>query len=140
MNQETDVNYKIVLTQYKNDVGAIPENVKRYINRHDIEIIQSDVDIKQHKKYFYVMQKYKDYPLITVDDDMIYPKYFIESLYTTHMKNYNKVICVRYTEVKRDESFQVVPPYTYWAYGDGDKESYKGDIFGVGSGGILYPA
>ena len=62
---------KIVLTLYKKDSFFLTEYLKDLIATNRIELIITDTDIKSHKKYFYVMKKYRDYAIITIDDDII---------------------------------------------------------------------
>ena len=49
---------KIVLTIYKKDILYISKKIKKYITQKRIILLIVDMDIKSHKKYFYVMQKY----------------------------------------------------------------------------------
>lgn len=42
------------------------------MEKHGIEVLECPIDLKSHKKYFYVMQKYRDRPVILFDDDLIY--------------------------------------------------------------------
>ena len=72
IEQKTSFKYHIVLTLFEGDVLELPKNVVEFIQDNGIEVIQSKEDLKQHKKYFYSMQKYSYLPVITVDDDCIY--------------------------------------------------------------------
>ena len=89
---------------FKDDIPLLPSDVKGFIDRNGIELISCDKDIKQHKKYFYVMRKYRNTPIITVDDDVIYQPYLVGSLYWTYMKNRDYVVCGRCDRMTRDES------------------------------------
>ena len=42
------------------------------MSKYGVEIIQGDNRLRPHNKYFYVMQKYRDLPIITIDDDVKY--------------------------------------------------------------------
>ena len=72
---------------WKEDVNQLTDVLKDYFKKHDIEIIESERDLKPHKKYIYAMQKYKDIPVITVDDDAVYRSDMVKSLYEDHLKN-----------------------------------------------------
>lgn len=52
-------------------------------------------DIKSHKKYYYVMQEYKNDLVITYDDDIIYEHNSIKKLIKYHIKYPNCIICNR---------------------------------------------
>ena len=66
---------KILLILYEKDF------VKFDLNITDIEIIKVKEDIKSHKKYYYTMKDYRNYAIITLDDDIYYPSDVIVSLY-----------------------------------------------------------
>ena len=85
---------KIVLTLYYKDIKFIPKNIHDYLTKNNIEIIIVNMDIKPHKKYFYVMQKYPYDIIITIDDDIIYEKNTVELLYKSYLK-YRKEISAR---------------------------------------------
>ena len=65
------------MTLFKDDIPQLPSSIIDYCIIHDIEILPCSEDLKGHKKYFYVMQKYKYSPIITVDDDMIYSLHMV---------------------------------------------------------------
>lgn len=66
-------NFKVVLTLYKDDIQYITKDLQALIDNNLIELIVAEENLKSHLKYFYVMQKYKDLPIITIDDDIVYP-------------------------------------------------------------------
>lgn len=80
----------IVLTVFKDDVKDIPQELQILINENVIELLVGDKNLRCHLKYFYCMKKYRNTPIITIDDDMIYYPNTIEDLY----KAYKKYNCV----------------------------------------------
>lgn len=58
------------MTLYKDDIKNIPEDLKFLIDEQFVELIVADKDLGPHLKYFYAMKKYKENPIITVDDDI----------------------------------------------------------------------
>ena len=58
------------MTLYKDDIKNIPEDLKFLIDEQFVELIVADKDLSPHLKYFYAMKKYKENPIITVDDDI----------------------------------------------------------------------
>lgn len=101
------------------------------------EIIYCD-DLKSHKKYFYTMQSYPNDIVITIDDDVYYPKTLIYDLIESYKKHPYSVSCMRGHVIKMydDETFA---PYKKWTKEIKivDKESLL--ILPTGVGGILYP-
>ena len=127
--------YKICLTVYKNDIEFIPKDLQQYIDNNIIELIEADLDLKCHKKYFYVMQKYRDNPIITIDDDCYHLPDLIMSLLRV---NYN---CVRARRVHRktyDENHKV-NIFSKWEH-DVKDTIPSFDLFAEGVGGVYYPA
>lgn len=96
--------YKIVLTLYNNDVVFLSDYMRKLINDNKIELIIDTYNLKSHNKYFHVMKKYNTFPIITIDDDIIYTTDMIESLYKGYQRHPNCVICRRcHTIIKNDE-------------------------------------
>lgn len=54
-----------------------------------------DEDLRSHKKYYYVLQKYKDANVILLDDDLYYPEGLIENLVSMSKKNPNAICATR---------------------------------------------
>lgn len=86
-------NFKVVLTLYKDDIQYITKDLQALIDNNLIELIVAEENLKSHLKYFYVMQKYKNLPIITIDDDIIYPVKMFEYMLEEHRKNPNVVLC-----------------------------------------------
>lgn len=85
--------YKVVLTLYKDDIKDISEELQLMIDNGMIELIIANENLKSHLKYFYVMQKYRDLPIITIDDDSIYPITAFDYMLEEHYKNPNLILC-----------------------------------------------
>ena len=94
---------KIVLTLYYKDIKFIPKNIHDYLTKNNIEIIIVNMDIKPHKKYFYVMQKYPYDIIITIDDDIIYEKNTVELLYKSYLKYPKEISARRVHLIKYDK-------------------------------------
>ena len=130
--------YKIVLTLYKDDLTYVTPELKKQIKENLVELIIADKDLKSHKKYFYVMQKYREYPIITCDDDCILQYDFVESLVNNY-KKFPYCVSARRVHKKTYEDNGNVKVYKKWIR-HYDKEllpSY--DLVAIGVGGILYP-
>lgn len=94
-------------------------------------------NIYQYKKYAFLQILNKDMPIITVDDDVIYPPTMIEKLLTFHEKFPQAVVGNRIHQITYDAQGNI-NPYSSWK-----KEcvatSPSHDNFATGVGGILYP-
>lgn len=73
LNQESEVNGIVIwLAEEQYPQKKIPQKLKD-LETYGVEFRFCD-DLKSHKKYFYALQEYKDYCIITTDDDVIYPE------------------------------------------------------------------
>ena len=118
--------YKIVLTLYKEDLKFIPKELQLFIDHNIIELLIADENLKSHLKYFYCLQKYSNYKIITIDDDIIYPKTLIEKLLLND--DNESIIAYRGHTIKNDLKYNYDRPTL--------KNSHKN--IGLGAFGILY--
>lgn len=97
-----------------------------------LEIIWTNDDLRSHKKYYYVMQKYPNDIIVTVDDDIIYEEKLLECLWEYHIKFPLSIIannaCVR---SKMD--------YSDWENLNYEEHLPSNMIMPIGCGGVLYP-
>ena len=134
--QQTMKPYKLILWLAEEqfpDYG-IPDNLKK-LKKRGLEIRFCE-DLKPHKKYFYTVQEYPDYYVITADDDIFYPEDHIEQLWKGHEKYPDAVICHWSHQIGfgRQGEFR---PYNDWTVKGECAPSY--DTLAVGCNGILYP-
>ena len=92
LRSQTFQDFKVCLTLNKEDYDIL-DNIflKNLIETKEIDLIIADKHFKPHLKYFYAMQKYKELPIVTIDDDILLPKTAFEELYNTWLKNPNCV-------------------------------------------------
>lgn len=130
--------YKIILNLYKDDVKYITRELHKLIYHNIVELYICDLDIRPHKKYYYTMLRYKDNPIITIDDDVIYPSDFIESLINSYKKYPNCVSGRRVHKIKykNDGTIDLVKNWIL-SYNKIIDPSF--DITHSGVGGVLYP-
>ena len=103
----------IVLSLLKQDILFLIKNVKDMIINKSIELIVTDIDLKSHNKYFHVMKKYRDYAIITNDDDIIYTNDLIETLYNSYLKYLNIIHARNVHKIITDNNNKVLP-YNKW--------------------------
>lgn len=127
----------IVLTLYKDDVNLIPDDLKLMIDNNIIELLIADKKIGPHTKYFYVMKKYKNTPIITIDDDGIYYKESIENLYNKYLEHPNCICANRVHKITFNN--KKINKYNKWHYEYKKEQMPSYLLFATGVGGVLYP-
>ena len=65
-------------------------------------------------KYIMSMKKYRDIPVITVDDDVVYSGDMVQLLYDDHKRHPRTIICGRARRIDRNESGDIIS-YRNWA-------------------------
>lgn len=131
----TEKSIHIALTLFKDDANNLPSELKLLIDKNLIEIIIANENLKPHLKYYYAMKKYKTIPIITIDDDCIYPKDFVESLLDVYSKHKNSVCARRVHEIPPTKNV----PYLKWHFQISDNSIPAYRKFVTGVGGVLYP-
>ena len=128
---------KIVLSIYKEDIVFLTKQLKCMLKKNNIELIVTDIDLKSHKKYFYVMKKYRDYAIITIDDDIIYTKDLIESLYNSYLKYPNCIHARRVHKIQFKNNR--ILPYEKWIKQYTLEFNPSFYLFPTSGGGTLFP-
>jgi hypothetical protein len=130
---------KIVLTIESKDKEFIPKPLLDYIDsKKNIEIIEYPENLKCHLKYFCVMKKYRKYPIITIDDDVIYTPDLISSLYAAYKANPN-CVCARRVHLITYTNRGTIKKYDDWIGECTAVTNPSTDLFATGVGGVLYP-
>ena len=130
---------KIILTLYFKDFYLISKEINEYLVKKNIELIIVNIDIRPHKKYFFSMQKYPYDIIINIDDDIIYEKSTVESLYYNYLKFPYSISARRVNLIKYNKKTKIALNYKNWIkdYTLLKKPSF--DLLATGVGGILYP-
>jgi len=130
---------KIILTLFYKDYYLISKEINDYFIKKKIELIIVNIDIRPHKKYFFSMQKYPYDIIINIDDDIIYEKSTIESLYYNYLKFPFSISARRVNLIKYNKTTRKALAYKDWPkdYTLLKKPSF--DLLATGVGGILYP-
>ena len=124
--------YKILLVLYEEDFKKCNQNL------NGVEIIKVNKDIKPHKKYYYSMIKYRDYAIITLDDDIYYSSDTILSLYESYINHPNVISGRRTHLIKYKRSLQI-DKYTKWIFEQNLIKNSSYDLFITTGAGALYP-
>lgn len=114
--------------------GRVQTVYKKFIER-GVEIRFCD-DLRSHKKYYYAALENPDAVIITLDDDVYYPRNTIERLIFKYDGTEGKIISniAKYITVKDG----VIQPYVCWKKVERLDTERKELICPIGVGGVLY--
>ena len=113
----------------------LPKELKELIKR-GLEI-RFCKDIGPHGKLIYALKAFPEAIVVTADDDMIYPKDWLEKLFESYKKNTGVIHCYRARLISFN-SDKIINRYLDWS-SDFDKEEKSLFIFPLGVDGVLYP-
>lgn len=113
----------------------LPRALQR-LQRRGLEIRHAE-DAGPHTKYFpYACSEPQHrVPLVTADDDMWYPAYWLERLWQAHAREPSGVHCYRARRVQLGDAR--LAPYETWPFMDEDRPGPT--VFATGVGGVVYP-
>lgn len=119
------------------DATALPLPLRR-LERRGLEVRNSPWDVGPHKKYLPVVcaPARPALPLVTADDDVIYPRRWLAELVTGARRTPDLVIAHRVRDLVLDDS-GAIAPYNSWPMARGTAPAFR--RFPTGSGGTLYP-
>ena len=117
-----------------NDIQSLPDNVKS-LQKRGIEIC-SCKDILSYKKIVPTLKESPNAIIVTADDDVIYPRGWLSSLYKAHLSHPEEIICHRARRLTLNTE-RTAAPYRQWPNLKEEVSSLL--VFPVGVGGVLYP-
>lgn len=140
LKYQTYKNFHLVLTLFKEDYEKLSEELRLFLDNDLIEVIVADENLCPHLKYYCVMQKYKNLPIITLDDDRKYSNNIIEILVRKYESlNYKSIICN--VAPRMTKSGNHLNDAAKWCVGETrlrpNEKSYV--AMAEGFGGVLYP-
>jgi len=74
--------------------AELPENLMIFVENDLIELIWVYKNYKSFKKVLFTMDKYRNVPIISADDDCIYTCNYAQMLYNKWIKNKNDIISI----------------------------------------------
>ncbi|GHV72177.1 glycosyl transferase [Spirochaetia bacterium] len=129
---------KIILwladSQFPNKESDLPDSLLAF-KKNGLEIRWCE-DIKSYKKLIPSLREFPDYYILTADDDIYYPKRWLEKTWWEHKVYPKEVICHVANKIQYNDDKNVLP-YKEW------KRCIKPSApsvlnFPVGAGGIFY--
>lgn len=115
-------------------LANLPDSLKR-LQLRGLEILAC-ANYGPHKKYYpFVATQVLDVPLVTADDDVLYPAYWLQGLVAAAQKAPGTIIC--YKARKIDLTADGFGRYTAWSIWLGFEAQFW--VFAIGVSGVLYP-
>ncbi|HEM7526764.1 TPA: hypothetical protein U2J52_002999 [Providencia rettgeri] len=135
--QKTNVKYKVILYLSENEFEnkKIPWLLKKQKNRGlNIEFVKDN--IKSYKKLHYTLKNHPSHPILTADDDIIYPNDWINNFYIEHKEHPNNILYARGHRVLLNENGE---PIDYTLFSPPIPYKPLMLVIPTGVSGILYP-
>lgn len=121
-------------SDYK-EINDLPYEITRFIkNGLEIRFVK---DIRSYTKIIYALKEFPKAIIVTADDDIYYPKNWLEKLYYSYAAHPEDIQVHRAHRVKIKRGG--FAPYEEWGK-HVEEESARYDNFLTGVGGALYPA
>ena len=138
--QQTVRPEKIVVWMHHEMQGQIPKAVKSLLeSTKTLDLIQLRyTPLKcSHKKLIHTIDEFPDHTIITCDDDFMYHKEWLNTLYQDHLAFPNSVIAQQIRSIQRfDEG--PLKPYKQWRY-QPELNQDPNSFLAIGGKGVLYP-
>jgi hypothetical protein len=108
------------------------------LEKYGVEYHFITINLKPHNKYFFAMQQYPDALIITVDDDIIYPKDLVKKLISCH-KKYPTSVCANRVHKMTFTQGKTLKRYNDWEQDYVGLKTPSHILLATGVGGVLYP-
>lgn len=95
-------------------------------------------DLGPQTKLLYALREFPDLPIVTADDDVVYPPYWLEGLVTSYEAAPEHIHCYRAHRIRLTPE-ATLAPYSAW---DWESPGLRGPshlLFPTGTCGTLYP-
>jgi hypothetical protein len=123
-------------SEFKDGLKGLPKRLVDLQNRG--LTIRFCENIKPHKKYYYTLKEYPNDFIITVDDDVLYPKSVVRTLVELNSQNPECICCIRGHRITFNKNSKILP-YRKWIKNPETEEEPSKFICPTGVGGVLYP-
>ena len=126
---------KIILWLHYDLENQLPKSLLRL--KDDIFQIRFRSQFSSHRKLVFSLQEFSDEIIVTCDDDVMYDKNWLKSLYESHLKFPSDVIAQECREISVNKGKLL--PYADWPYNESENITLP-NLLPIGYGGVLYPA
>lgn len=130
----------VYLWLYKGEIGEanIPPELKR-LRRRGLQIEFVPENPKAAKKLVYAVRRFPHRPIVTADDDVIYPPDWLGRLLAAHAETPDFVVCHRGHTLVPNGDRQLMP-YNQCINNNLNGAEPSFNLLPTGVGGVLYPA
>jgi len=127
---------RLILWLDEPDTFARPPAALRRLRRRGLEIRLAE-NFGPHTKYYPYLESCDviTVPLVTADDDTIYPRSWLAGLVAEHRRTPDQVVCYRAREV--EVRYGRLAPYATWEFGERAEGSHL--TFPTAVSGIIHP-
>lgn len=126
---------KVLLWVHESLKGKIPNSLKK-LEKGIFEIRFAKWDAS-HLKLVESIKAYPQENIVTIDDDLIYPPEFLETIYEEHLKFPKSIMANEAREIKFDNQNNPLP-YLDWRHINKQPQKSK-YVLPLGVFGVLYP-
>lgn len=128
---------RLVLWLAQDEIDRGLPRTLRALQRRGLEI-KGGEDFRSHKKYYpYAVESETiPLPLVTADDDVLYPRRWLKDLFDAHRRSPKSTIGYRGEIIGFAEDGTVLP-YRLWQKASSAAPTYRLQLNGIG--GVLYP-
>jgi hypothetical protein len=138
--QQTVRPLKIVVWMHEPMKAQIPQGVSVLIDRlAQYELIELRYTPLRcsHKKLIHTVEAYPQHVIVTCDDDFMYHKDWLDTLYQEHLAFPGHVIAQQIRSITRDDQGRL-KPYKQWRYLPQTSQD-PATFLAIGGKGVLYP-
>ena len=124
--------------EFPNKEKDLPQELLEFVKK-GLEIKWCDQNLYSYKKLIPSLKEFSNSIIVTADDDILYPKDWLEKLYRAYKKDPNFIHCHRAHRITFDKQNHV-KPYMEWEHLIENKSTVPSFLnFQTGAGGVLYP-
>ena len=98
----------------------------------------TEKNLKSHKKYYYAVKDFPDGVIVTADDDLYYPKDWLESLYKSYLRYPHAISARRVHRIALDRNGNL-KKYNHWTHQYRTCKEPSRSLIATGGSGKLYP-
>ncbi len=125
----------LVLSEEEFSESSLPPWVGAYV-QHGLEVELVPGNTRSYKKLLPTLSRYPDRTIVTADDDIIYPRRWLEQLVEAQRLEPRTILGQRGTVISSIN--HTARPYVEWPHARVDSPPAR--VFLTGMGGILYPS
>lgn len=116
---------------------SIPNSLLR-LQKRGVRIDFVDENLRPYNKLYYAWQQYPKAKIITIDDDIIYPRNWLEGLMKANQTHPNDIICYRGHDLRLRDTVTLMPYKEMKRKNNLSTES-SFELMPTGVSGVLYP-